>query len=82
MNEEELGNVWTTLEPTVSQLRRMDTRLVAWLDAHDTSLAAEWLGFVRVAPFAALGLAAASAVAIGATTPVLWLARALAGALG
>ena len=56
MNDEELGGVWTTLQPTVRQRRRIDARVVAWLEARDTPLAAEWLGLFRVAPFSAVGL--------------------------
>ena len=43
MNDEELGDAWTTLEPTVRQRRRIDARVFAWLEARDTPLAAEWL---------------------------------------
>jgi hypothetical protein len=41
MNDEELGDAWTTLEPTVRRRRRIDARVFAWLDASDTPLAAE-----------------------------------------
>jgi hypothetical protein len=77
MNDEALGNAWTTLEPTGHQRRRIDARVFAWLDARDTSLAAEWLGLFRVAPFAALGLATMSGVSIVAAPPLVWFARAL-----
>jgi hypothetical protein len=81
MNDEELTGAWTTLDPTAAQLRRIDARVSGWLEAHDTSLAAEWIALFRIAPFGALGLAAASAVAIVAVSPILWFARALAGVL-
>jgi hypothetical protein len=77
MNDEELGDAWTTLRPTGRRRRRIDARVVAWLEARDTPLAAEWLGLFRVAPFAALGLATASAVSIVAAPPLVWFARAL-----
>lgn len=77
MDDQELSTAWTALEPTALQLRRIDARLTAWLDAHDTSLAAEWLRFFRLEPLAALGLAAASAVSIVAAPPLVWFARAL-----
>ena len=77
MNDEELGDAWTTLEPTVRRRRRIDARVFAWLEARDTPLAAEWLGLFRVAPFAALGLATVSAVSIVTATPLVWFARAL-----
>jgi hypothetical protein len=77
MNDEELGDAWTTLEPTMERRRRIDARVFAWLDARDTPLAAEWLGLFRVAPFAALGLATVSAVSIVLAPPLVWFARAL-----
>lgn len=81
MTDEELIDAWTTLEPTVEQRRRIDARVSAWLDAHDTSLTAEWLGLIKVSPVGSLALAAASAVTIVVLTPLAWLAGALAGAL-
>jgi hypothetical protein len=77
MNDEELGGVWATLQPTVRQRRRIDARVFAWLEARDTPLAAEWLGLFRIAPFSAVGLVAVSAVSIATTAPLVWLARAL-----
>jgi hypothetical protein len=77
MNDEELGDVWTTLQPTGRQRRRIDARVFAWLEARDTPLAAEWLGLLRVAPFSAVGLVAVSAVSIVTAPPLVWLARAL-----
>jgi len=77
MNDEELVDAWTALEPSALQLRRIDARVSAWLDARDTSLAAEWLGLFRVAPFSALGLVTVSAVSVVTATPLVWFARAL-----
>jgi hypothetical protein len=77
MNDEDLGGVWSTLQPTMRQRRRIDARVYAWLEARDTPLAAEWLGLFRVAPFSAAGLVAVSAVSIAAAPPLLWLALAL-----
>jgi hypothetical protein len=77
MNDEELADAWTTLEPTVGRRRRIDAHVFAWLEAKDTSLAVEWLGLFRVAPFAAFGLATVSAVSIVLATPLVWFARAL-----
>jgi hypothetical protein len=76
VNDEELGEAWTTLAPAVHRRRRIDARVSAWLGARDTPLAAEWLGLFRVAPIAAPGLAAVSAVSIF-TAPLVWFARAL-----
>ena len=77
MNDEALQAACTMLEPTAEQRRRINARVAEWLDAHDTSIAAEWLGLVRTRPIAALSLATAGAVAIVASTPLLWFARAL-----
>jgi hypothetical protein len=79
LNDEGLGNIWTTLEPAMGQRRRIDARVYEWLEAHDTTLAAEWLGLFKVAPFSAAGLVAVSAVAIAFATasPLIWLARLL-----
>jgi hypothetical protein len=77
MNDEALGNAWTTLEPTGHRRRRIDARVLTWLEARDTSIAAEWLGLFRVAPLTALGLATVSALSIVAAPPLVWLARAL-----
>jgi hypothetical protein len=81
MNDEELIAAWTNLVPTTGQLRRIDARVAEWLEAHDTSLAAEWLAMFRVAPFGAFALVAASAVAVMAVSPLFWFARAIAGVL-
>jgi hypothetical protein len=77
MNDEELGGVWATLQPTVRQRRRIDARVVAWLEARDTPLATEWLGLFKAAPFSAVGLVAVSAVSVATAPPLVWLARAL-----
>jgi hypothetical protein len=77
MNDDELGALWTTFEPTLRQRRHIDARVFAWLEAHDTSLAAEWLGLFRGAPFSAAGLVAVSALGIVTAPPLIWLARAL-----
>ena len=77
MNDEELGSVWATLQPTVRRRRRIDTRVFASLEARDTPLAAEWLGLFRAAPLSAVGLVAVSAVSIATAPPLVWLVRAL-----
>jgi hypothetical protein len=77
MNEEELGDAWTTLEPTLRRRRRIDARVFAWIEARDTPIAVEWVRLFAVAPFAAFGLATVSAVAIVTATPLVWFARAL-----
>ena len=77
MNDEALGNAWTTLEPAGHRRRRIEARVSAWLEARDTPLAAEWLGLFKGAPLPALGLATGSAVAIAAAPPLVWFALAL-----
>ena len=77
MNDEEIVETWTTLEPTVSQRRRIEARVMDWLDARDTSLAAEWIAVFRIAPFSAVGLIAVSALAIVTAPPLVWITRAL-----
>ncbi len=77
MNDEEIGGLWMTLQPTMHQRRRIDGRVFAWLEARDTPLAAEWLGLFRVAPFSAVGLVTVSAVSIATAPPFVWFARAL-----
>jgi hypothetical protein len=77
MNDQELGAVWTALQPSGDQRRRMDARVAAWLEARDTTLVAEWFGLFRVAPFATAGLLTVSAVSIASAAPIVWLARAL-----
>jgi hypothetical protein len=77
VNDEELIGVWVALEPAVVQRRRIDARVSAWIEARDTSLAAEWLGLFKVAPVSAFGLVAVSALSIATAPPLLWLARAL-----
>jgi hypothetical protein len=78
MNDDEIGAVWiAALQPTTLQRHRIEARVFAWIEASDTSLAAEWLGLFRVAPFSAVGLVTVSAIAIAVTSPLLWLASAL-----
>jgi len=59
--------------------RRIDAQVSAWLDAHDTSLAAEWLELVRIAPLTGSTLTLASAASIAAfiAPALLWFARLL-----
>jgi hypothetical protein len=76
MDDAQLELHWTALEPDARQRQRIQRRLNAWLDASDTSLAAEWLSLFRLAPLSTLGLAMASAVLIAAA-PLVWLARTL-----
>jgi hypothetical protein len=77
VNDDDLGGVWTTLDPAAPQRRRIDARVSAWLEAHDTPLVTEWLRLFRVAPFSTVGLGTVSAVSVVTAPPFVWLARAL-----
>ncbi len=68
---------WMALDSTVRGRRRIDTRVFEWLDARDTTLAAEWVGLLRDAPFPAVGLLTVSTVAIATATPLVWFTLAL-----
>jgi len=70
----DVGDAWTTLEPTLPQRQRIDAQVFAWLEARDTPLAVEWLRLFKAEPFSAAGLLATSAVSLAAATPVFWLA--------
>ncbi len=72
MTDDTLTELWTTLEP--ADRRRIDAQVFEWLEARDTSLAAEWLQLFRIDPLPALGLSALSAVSL--MLPLLaWGAR-------
>jgi hypothetical protein len=77
MNDEELVQTWTTLTPSMPARRRIDDRVGEWLEARDRSIAAEWLGLLKVEPFAAIALTVVGAAAILAAMPLTWLVRAL-----
>ena len=74
-NDDTLDSAWATLEPTAAQRRRIDAQVYAWLDAHDTTLAAEWLALFKVAPLTAFGLVTVSAIAIALASPLAWFTR-------
>jgi hypothetical protein len=80
VNDENFAALWPTLDPTGPQRRRIDRRVSAWLEARDTSLAAEWLTLFRGAPLPAFGLLSVGAAWVLAATPLVWVARALLGA--
>jgi hypothetical protein len=77
MNDDTFDNLWTTLEPSAIERRRIDTRVAAWLDAHDTSLVSEWLALFRVEPVAAAGLVTASVASLATAPPIMWVIRSL-----
>ena len=77
MNDDRLGAAWMTLQPAATQRRRIDARVTGWLEARETTLAAEWLGLFRVAPFSAAGLVAVSALSLATAPPLAWIVGAL-----
>jgi hypothetical protein len=77
MTDEQLAQDWQTLAPAVERRHRIEARVFGWLEGHDTSLAAEWLGVIKASPVAAVGLGGLSAVSIATAPPFIWLARAL-----
>ena len=72
MNDTELMSLWSALEPNGPQRARIETRVFDWLEASETSIAAEWLGLVKVEPLTALTYASVGAVSLILLTPVGW----------
>ena len=77
MNDTELINVWSVLEPNRRQRARIETRVFEWLEASETSIASEWLGLLKLEPLTALAYASVGAVALLLLTPVGWIAGSL-----
>lgn len=77
MTDDNVETLWSTLEPTAFARQRMDAQVHAWLEAHETSLASEWLGLFRVQPFSMAGLVAASVASLATAPPMIWLVQSL-----
>jgi len=75
--DERFTAAFATLAPTPPQRRRMDATVASRLEAHDTSIVAEWLELLRLSPAAGFGLGAVSAASLAISPPFVWLARAL-----
>ena len=75
MNDTELMNLWSALEPSARQRARIETRVFDWLEASETSIAAEWLGLLKVEPLTTLAYASVCAVSLLLLTPVGWIVR-------
>jgi hypothetical protein len=73
MNDSQLSGSWAALEPTPAQRRRVDAKVREWLEARESSLAAQWLGLIRFRPIAGLGLAAVGACLVMVATPMSWV---------
>ena len=74
MNDTDFMNLWSALEPGARRRARIETRVFEWLDASETSIAAEWLGLLKVEPLTALAYTAVGAVSLIVLTPVGWIA--------
>jgi len=77
MNDTELRNLWSALEPNGRQRARIETRVFEWLEASETSIAGEWLGLLKVEPLTALAYASVGAVSLLLLTPIGWIAVSL-----
>jgi hypothetical protein len=74
VNETELTDTWVTLEPTPAQRRRIEARVRGWLEARESSLAAEWFALLRINPIAGLGLTGVAACVVLIAMPLSWVA--------
>lgn len=79
MNEADLAALWSQLGPDTRRRARIETRVFEWLEASETSLAAEWLGLLKVEPVTSLAFAAAGAVSLVLLTPVGWITALILG---
>jgi hypothetical protein len=77
MNDMEITQLWTRLEPNARQRARIENRVFVWIEATETSLLAEWLNLVKVDPMQAVSFAAMAAVSLLMLTPVGWLAASM-----
>lgn len=77
MTEEALTVDWALLEPTPHQRRRIERRVFDWLEARETSLAAQWISLVTARPVVGFAYAIASALSLLALTPLSWLTGAV-----
>lgn len=70
MTDDELTSIWEALEPSPNTRARMESRVMAWLDAAQTPLLTEWLAMFRVAPIRGLSFSFVAAAALLLTTPL------------
>jgi hypothetical protein len=77
MTDGEIGQLWSTLQPSTRECARIESRVLEWVEASEASLVTEWLALLRVNPIAGLGLVAASAVSLLVLTPLGWIASAM-----
>jgi hypothetical protein len=74
MNDTDLMSLWSALEPSTRRRARIETRVFEWLEASETTIAAEWLGLLKVEPLTALAYVSIGAVSLFLLTPVGWIA--------
>jgi hypothetical protein len=77
MNDTELMNRWSALEPSARQRARIETQVFDWLDASDTSIVSEWLALLKVEPLTVFAYASVGAVALVLLTPIGRIAASL-----
>ena len=77
MNDTEITQLWTRLEPNGRQRARIENRVFEWVEASETSLLAEWLNLIKVDPLPGLGFAAMAAVSLLMFTPLGWVASSM-----
>ena len=77
MNDTEITQLWSRLEPNARERARIETRTFEWIEAGETSLLAEWLSLIKVDPLQALGFAAMAAVSLLMFTPLGWVASSM-----
>jgi hypothetical protein len=73
MNDTELVNLWSALEPSTRRRARIETRVFEWLEASETSLAGEWLSLLKVEPLMGLAYASVGGLSLALFTPVGWV---------
>jgi hypothetical protein len=70
MTDAEITQLWSTLEPSKRGRARIESRVLEWLEATETSLVSEWLELIRANPIGGIALAAASALSLLTLTPL------------
>jgi hypothetical protein len=77
VNDTDITQLWSRLEPNGRQRARIENRVFEWVEAGETSLLTEWLSLIRVDPLRALGFAAMAAVSLLMFTPLGWVASSM-----
>jgi hypothetical protein len=77
MNDTEITQLWSRLEPNGHQRARIETRVFEWVEASETSLLSEWLDLIKVNALPGLGFTAMAAVSLLMFTPLGWVASSM-----